>query len=330
MRRIRIALLVCWSVLCGLAGTARSAHATTFVYQSTLDLLKNSDAVVVGKVTAVRYEKRGDQIVTIVTLNVADVWKGAGLPGSVEVVEPGGILGNVVSQTGGMPAFQTGDQVVTFLQKDPNDPGGRYRTTSGVPGRYLVVDGADHVERLARPSSDADCDIAGHAANGLTAVLGFAAMMRIEGREGTSLAQFRAEVESYQRDLTAGRVPALAARDRDVATALQALFDRQGQAAAANQAAHSPGAAPSGGAAGSAGKNMAGGSSEPVRGPGIVVREEDVQKIMQERRAATLASQDGGTNPAWAWIVFGLSGAAFAGLTVYLRRSKADGSKVHA
>ncbi|HTL51263.1 MAG TPA: hypothetical protein VL860_01680, partial [Planctomycetota bacterium] len=232
-------LAVLWVTLMLSVAAPRPLPATTLAYMTTLDLLKASETVVVGKVESTRYEERNGQIVTVITVRIEETWKGQTTSKTVEIVEPGGIMGDRGSGSGGMPQFQTGDRIVAFLEKDKSDLQGRLTTTGGVAGRHLVIDvpapaqqggganqpGAGGKALLARPISDANCDLAGHDATGRTVLLEYDAMMRIEGRHATTLDQFRTEVTGYQKALDAGATPPLSERDSALAKAFQDALD---------------------------------------------------------------------------------------------------------
>lgn len=321
----RCARLFAVILLCLLGAHLPSLRATTLVYQSTLELLQLSDLVVVGEVTAIRYEERDGRIYTVITLKVAETWKGQPTAATLEIVEPGGIVGDRGSKTGGIPQYKAGDRVVSFLQKDPADPQQRLRTTGGVPGRHLVVTAPGQpqldppVDLLARPASDANCDYAGHNAQGRTILVDYSRMMRIEAAQKTTLDQFRTEVAAYRDALAAGQKPALSARDQAIQQALQAAFEHGHDHAAAHPlppagptlppvtppdtAAAEPAAAP---------RDL---------GPFVVIREEDIDRILREKQAARqTAALERDTTGRNAWILFSVSGAIFLALTFFVRQ----------
>ena len=58
-----------------------------------------------------------DRIVTTIDVTVVDCWKGAAAPGShVQIVQPGGTVGELTMRVEGMPHFQRGERALLFLR----------------------------------------------------------------------------------------------------------------------------------------------------------------------------------------------------------------------
>lgn len=91
-------------------------EATTLRQFDTRALTVNSDAVIIGQVTAVRSEWTADhrRIVTRVTVRVSETLKG-GPTGLLEVVQLGGELDGVKVTVAGCPAYRTGEEALFFL-----------------------------------------------------------------------------------------------------------------------------------------------------------------------------------------------------------------------
>ena len=111
-----LALMLC---AMSLAGPATPASATTVVHLSDQALVESAELILIGdalEVTTTRVDGDG---VTLVTVEVAEVFKGETV-GSVEVALPGGVdlSGPVpVAVTWpGAPSFARGERAVLFLE----------------------------------------------------------------------------------------------------------------------------------------------------------------------------------------------------------------------
>jgi hypothetical protein len=124
-------------VLLALAAPALGALA---IPASVEGLARSSEAVVRGAVVSTRARWTADRlrIVTSVELQVASAWRGAA-PGRVEVLVPGGVVGDLGQRVDGMATFAPGEQVVAFLVR----PGGvgPWRVAGGAQGKFTVTDG---------------------------------------------------------------------------------------------------------------------------------------------------------------------------------------------
>ncbi len=133
--------------------TALPAFATTLLAVDFNTLARSSDAIVVGKVSKVepRMSKDGHRISTYITVEVADALKGAKAD-TVEIVQQGGIVGDIGQKVAGTVPLQAGDEIVGFLERHG-------------PARFMFTGMAQGVFRVER-SSDGSAAFAVQAAEG--------------------------------------------------------------------------------------------------------------------------------------------------------------------
>jgi len=86
-----------------------------------------------------------DRIVTTIDVTVVDCWKGAAAPGShVQIVQPGGTVGELTMRVEGMPHFQRGERALLFLRGKADQASvvgmaqGK-RPVSREAGRWMVI-----------------------------------------------------------------------------------------------------------------------------------------------------------------------------------------------
>ena len=114
--------------------------ATTLVQMSHEEMARVADLVVVGHCTDAHSEWMGRSLVTLVTVQVTDTWKGdAGK--SVTVVVPGGIDANrkfPIGQTWpDAPRLTPGQDALLFLNRRPDVDG--FTVTGYSQGAFAVV-----------------------------------------------------------------------------------------------------------------------------------------------------------------------------------------------
>ncbi len=140
-----------------LAGTA---SASVMVEVTVPELAQKADLVARGKVTRTESRLSGDgmRIFTVVTLDVAEAWKGeAGK--SVQIQVPGGTHGDIAQVVQGMPQFREGEDVVVFLRSpsrrasDPAVQQAPLRVVAMAQGKLNVVKNDAGVE-VAAPDLD--------------------------------------------------------------------------------------------------------------------------------------------------------------------------------
>lgn len=97
---------------------AVQAHATTIPYKNFNDLLRESDAVVSGRVSKVesKYSANKEDIFTFVTLDQVQTLSGSYSAPTVTLRFLGGQVGNDVLQVSGSPNFAANQQVIVFVQ----------------------------------------------------------------------------------------------------------------------------------------------------------------------------------------------------------------------
>src|SRR5690606_17029256 len=96
------------------------AQATTALRLGPRDLAARARAIVEGRVISTDSERTpdGKRIFTRVRIRVDEVWKGS--PGrEVEVVLPGGVVGDYEQIVQGMPRFGEDESVLVFLEDAP-------------------------------------------------------------------------------------------------------------------------------------------------------------------------------------------------------------------
>jgi len=123
--------------------TPLRASATTFLETSVEELARGSEVVVRGRVLATTTRWQGGRIVTQVRIGVVSAWKGA--PGGhVDVVVPGGRIGDLAQHVAGSPSFRLDEDVVVFAGRyGPDLLGvvglalGKFHVEAGVATRQL-------------------------------------------------------------------------------------------------------------------------------------------------------------------------------------------------
>ena len=123
-----------------------------FLKMNTADMVEKSDEIVVGKVVAVetRWTEQ-NQIVTDVTIQVEDSWKGRlNKSGLVHFSQLGGEKDGVITYVPQYPAWNVGEDVVTFLKQ--NEQFG-FMPVTGTGGKFNVkTEAATGKKYLEAPS----------------------------------------------------------------------------------------------------------------------------------------------------------------------------------
>jgi len=112
------------------------AHATQIVYQTPRQMGATSTVVVEGRVSSVRSFWNSDrtQILTEAQIAVSASHKGQA-PGTVRVVQLGGVVGHVRVNVAGALSWQPDEEVLLFLEAMPN---GAHRVAGFSQGKYRV------------------------------------------------------------------------------------------------------------------------------------------------------------------------------------------------
>lgn len=124
------------------------AAGTTAERLSPAELATRSRAIVEGTVVSrqSQWAPDGKRIHTRVRIRVDAVWKGA--PGEeVELVLPGGTVGELAQLVQGMPQFSEAERVLVFLEPTS---AAAYRVVGLAQGKFRVVEVAGQ-EKLAVP-----------------------------------------------------------------------------------------------------------------------------------------------------------------------------------
>lgn len=100
---------------------APAARAGIVLQTSVTDMTRLSSLVVRGEVLSSGAEKADtSRIQTRVRLRVAERLKGSLEGDTVDIVLPGGSLGELATRVPGTPRFTVGEEVVVFLEKRPH------------------------------------------------------------------------------------------------------------------------------------------------------------------------------------------------------------------
>jgi hypothetical protein len=109
------------AVLAPVAALAISslASASLILALDLPTLITRSDQISVVDVVSTKaaWNAEHDRIVTTIDVTVVDCWKGAAAAGShVQIVQPGGTVGELTMRIEGMPHFQQGERALLFLR----------------------------------------------------------------------------------------------------------------------------------------------------------------------------------------------------------------------
>jgi len=117
------------------------ASATTLAPWTLTDFVVNSNAAVIGTVSAVDVHWNEDQtlIQTYVTLDIQQQIAGEAIPSRIVLEEMGGRVGRMATRVEGVPVYRVGEQVFVFVERID----ARYRTLGFYQGKYtLEIDSA--------------------------------------------------------------------------------------------------------------------------------------------------------------------------------------------
>ncbi len=129
---------------------ASALHATSMLPMFLDDLTASSQAVVHGKVLAVRTEWDEDHrwIYTVYTVEPAEYVKG-NLGTAFELREPGGEKDGMILHVPSVPVFQVGQEVLLFVWTGPK---GHHQVTAFEQGAVeIVTDPQTGAKTTARP-----------------------------------------------------------------------------------------------------------------------------------------------------------------------------------
>lgn len=128
-----------WMISCFVL-CAVEARATTMIVADEQKLARAADVILLGRVerTSVRPDPDRAGVRTTVRVAVQEVWKGTVSGKFVEISEYGGDIGTLEERYFGMPVYQGGEQVVSFLTQRRD---GTFRTLGMAMGKFSVVTG---------------------------------------------------------------------------------------------------------------------------------------------------------------------------------------------
>ena len=107
------------AVIAGATMTASTAGASLLLALDTPTMMNHADTIAIVDVASARaaWDERHERIVSTVELSVVESWKGAGAPGArIQVVQPGGSVGDMTMVVFGMARFAPGERALVFLR----------------------------------------------------------------------------------------------------------------------------------------------------------------------------------------------------------------------
>jgi hypothetical protein len=136
------------------------ALATTMVLEGTANLLDRANTVVTGRVISVepRMHPEHQFIYRYVTIEVTETLKGSAVAGSRIVSEElGGQIGQLIHYVPGVPIYEVGEEVLSFLEDRPE---GLYRTYGMIQGKFHFTTDVRGRRILTRPAEWTDTYLA--------------------------------------------------------------------------------------------------------------------------------------------------------------------------
>ncbi len=129
--------LIISAALMVLLSLAVAVQAASVVKLALPDLVKQSQAIVIGKVSDVSSAWAEDrrQIFTTITVNVSENLKGSS-GHSVTFTQLGGVVGDTRVSVAGTPVFTPGSEVLLFLSGDPS---GYFPTVGMGQGKFDIT-----------------------------------------------------------------------------------------------------------------------------------------------------------------------------------------------
>lgn len=111
-------------------------------------LSKKADIILTGKVTQKEssWNTAKTRIYTKATVQVDELLKGNNSQNYVEIIYPGGEVGDVGELYTHMPKFDKDEEVLVFLKKDNKN--GTYKVLNGESGKIIVLEDARTKEKI--------------------------------------------------------------------------------------------------------------------------------------------------------------------------------------
>jgi|GEM_PF-670821 len=126
-------------------------QAATFVVPPDREMIHRADAIVIATPTLSYSQVTKEGIETVTRMSVEETIKGPATSDSINVVEPGGEVGNLFSYVAGAPRFETGQRVLLFLTKTGPD---RWSATDLVLGKFSFTADEKGQRLLARDADE--------------------------------------------------------------------------------------------------------------------------------------------------------------------------------
>jgi hypothetical protein len=128
--------------------------AITYIVPTDAQMIARADGVIIATATESHSTiAKNDRIVTVATLHIDDVLKGSFDSDSIELYEPGGVVGERGVGIPGSPRYQPGTKYLVFLRHTPFGEWatwgmglGQFRFTKNALGDELVLRGGEDEE----------------------------------------------------------------------------------------------------------------------------------------------------------------------------------------
>jgi hypothetical protein len=116
-------------------------------------LTKKADIILTGKVTHKQsnWNDNKTRIFTKTTIQVDEFLKGKAAGNSVDVIYPGGEVGEVGELYTHMPTFQNNEEVLVFLKKDKKNKG--YKVLDGLDGKIGILKKENSKDKISASNS---------------------------------------------------------------------------------------------------------------------------------------------------------------------------------
>ena len=143
--QVTIMRLLCVLIIVGGFFSAAFAQLTSSDVER---MSKNADIIITGKVTqqSSSWNESNTRIYTQATIQVEEYLKGNSNGNSLNVIYPGGEVGDVGEMYSHMPRFVDQEEVLVFLQKDQSKSD--YKVLYGEEGKISIIDDPKTGEKI--------------------------------------------------------------------------------------------------------------------------------------------------------------------------------------
>jgi hypothetical protein len=126
-------------------------HLTVFAQEEATKIKKlssGSEVIVTGKVTIKKssWNESKTKIFTRATVQIEEHLKGADGESFVEIIYPGGEVGEIGEIYSHMPSFEEKEEVLVFLQKDKKDE--EYKVLYGEEGKISILSDSKSKDKI--------------------------------------------------------------------------------------------------------------------------------------------------------------------------------------